>query len=153
MPSRLKTFSNIFARNRTTFQDNETGIFMVRGRHHELNAGLVLLDCARLINNQVGVRGIDVLLQVDSEENCLECGDNPQTQIQPNTLIAPWVNDGPANIFDICYQNFPIDEIPAKGNYWTNGSPNGQMWLFKENDICSGFISDNILVPQELSKR
>lgn len=136
---------NIFVRNRTTFQDNETGIFMARGRHHELNAGLVLLDCARLIDNQVGIRGTDVLLQVDSEENCLECGDHPETQIRPNTLVAPWMFDSYVNIFDICYQNFQVDEIPAKGNYWTNGSPSGQMWRFKENAICSGFIPDNIL--------
>ncbi len=145
------TFSdgNIFLRDRTTFQDNETGIYMVRGRHQELNAGLVLLDCARLIDNGVGVRGTDVLLQADAEENCLECGDNPQIQIRPNTLIAPWPFDGPANIFDICYQEFEVTEVPAKGNYWDGVFPSDvpfdQMWRFTRSANCSGFVDDNIL--------
>gem|GEM_PF-2762007 len=146
---------NIFVRDRTTFQDNETGILMWRGRHHELNAaGLVLLDCARMIDNGVGVKGIDVLLQIDAEENCLECVGNPNTQIRPNTLIAPYGFDGPKNIFDICYQKFysePEDiRIPAKGNFWRTipnlpHVPNDKMWRFTRNDICSGYVPDDVL--------
>ncbi len=143
---------NIFVRNKTTFQDNETGILMWRGRHHEREAGLVLLDCARLIDNGVGVRGIDVLLQMDAIENCLECEDigNPQTQIRPNTFTSLYQFDGPVNIFDICYQNFEVIGIPAKGNYWdgdlpVSDTPVGEMWRFRENEFCNGFINDNIL--------
>ena len=148
---------NIFVRDGTTFQNNETAIYMVRGRHHEVNAGLVLLDCAKMIDNGVGVRGVDVLLQVDAEENCLECIGNPNTQIRPNTLITPYEFDGPANIFDICYQGLYAEEaqieIPAKGNFWRTipnlpHEPRGDMWRFRTNDICSGFVPDDVLDPE-----
>lgn len=145
---------NIFVRDRTTFQENETGILMWRGRHHEANAGLVLLDCARMIDNGVGVKGIDVLLQMDAEENCLECAGNPNTQIRPNTLIAPYEFDGPANIFDICYKGLYPElediQIPAKGNFWRTipnlpHVPQGGMWRFTRNDNCSGYVPDDVL--------
>ncbi len=106
---------NIFLRNQSTLFDNYYGIYM-RG---DETSGMVEMVCSNLIDNQVGIKGIDILLNIDAVLHAMS-GDGI---IRPNKFIND--ENSPASskrFFDICYQKKNIQNaIPANGNYWRIG--------------------------------
>lgn len=113
--------ANVFLRNQATVSNNGYGILMKKGGI-DLNGvdyGMVMMDCARLINNTLGVKGEDVLLRIDAIEN--------SGTSNPVYLRSNYFQNGPGGyLFDICYQQRnDIFSVDAKGNYW--GTHNGNI--------------------------
>lgn len=130
--------SNVLMLNGATIRDCDAGITMTG----DGTDGSVLMDCARLINNGVGIQGTDIILLIDAEEN-RKCIDDP---LAPNTFIK-----GSSVFFDICYSllSSPALSINAKGNFWEphlsgNFQPvPGDWWLFRtavNNPPCKALV-------------
>lgn len=107
--------SNVILRAQATVSDNtEYGIFMEKGGTdaNGLDYGLVLMDCANLLDNSTGIGGVDVLLQIDAIEN--SGTPNPQYWRSNSFRRAP-----NGLLFDICYRDRDdVLEVTAQGNYW-----------------------------------
>ncbi|KAA3633139.1 MAG: T9SS C-terminal target domain-containing protein [Bacteroidetes bacterium] len=105
--------SNVFLRNQATISNNDIGIHIAQGAtlSRGLDYGLVLMDCANLLNNTIGIKGQDVLLQIDAYDNL---GDNDITYLRPNHFQNPDLG----NLFEICYDVRDEAGVSARGNYW-----------------------------------
>lgn len=106
--------SNVFLYAGSTISNNQIGVWMRNGGidPQGLDYGIVLMDCSNLINNQYGIKGWDVLLQIDALMN----GGNMQGLVAPNTF-----EKGPDGVllFDICYlYRYNIQTVFARGNNW-----------------------------------
>lgn len=121
--SPLNSRSNVFLYAGSTISNNEIGVWMRTGGidPQGLDYGIVLMDCSHLINNRYGIKGWDVLLQIDALMNA----GNQQGIVAPNTFeIGP---DG-ERLFDICYlYRYNIQTVFARGNYW-NPLPVASDW-------------------------
>ena len=115
--------TNIVLKKGATIENWQRGIIVDRGgtSNGEIY-GQVTMDCAKLINNTVGIRGQDVILHIDALDHC-DCDDQIQ-YANPNTFYAGG-NPATGNVlFDICYQEFgDISAVSARGNYWEDGLP------------------------------
>ncbi|MFT5764702.1 MAG: hypothetical protein ACI8X3_002133 [Saprospiraceae bacterium] len=121
--------SNIFLFSQAQVNNNNNnniGIHIEKGGTLNGGAdfyGMVLMDCAELFNNTVGVLGVDITLQIDTFINA---GTEDVLLIRPNKFHGIIVEGG--SYFDICYVDllpYIGDKIPATGNYWggaTNSS-------------------------------
>lgn len=114
--------SNVFLYSQATVSNCNRGIYMQKGgvNSQGLDYGLVLLDCANLLNNGEGVIGEDVLLQVDAQGNAAQ---HPNQAVTPNTFVNgpnPLTTD---DIFQICYDERDADPVLARQNVWGNGTP------------------------------
>lgn len=149
---------NIVARNGTTFEENDYAIYVEEGNLDATKGdhGLVLLDCARLINNDVGVRGKDLLIQIDAYQNSHT--DNP-TYLRSNIFdcsLSPV-----QRLFDLCYDvrsYASLSPIPARGNYWDFSLPfagGARPWrvidLSVATSVCYAGTAGNILDPFTLT--
>ena len=74
-----------------------------------LDDGLVDMSCSSLINNDVGITGTDVLLNIDG--SIMGHGANVFT-LEPGQMH-----------FDICYEYRDMDQVMATGNYWSDDLP------------------------------
>ncbi len=106
--------SNVFMYSGTTVSNNVIGVWMRQGgvdpQGHDY--GIVLMDCSNLINNNYGIKGLDILLQIDAPI----AGGSFPGKVSPNTFIA---GDDGNRLFDICYlQRYDIQTVFARGNYW-----------------------------------
>lgn len=110
--------SNILLRNKATISNHSNyGIFMAKGGVDDngLDYGLVLMDCAKLLDNTVGIGGRDVLLQIDAIDNS---GTDIPEKLRSNHFRNPVFGD----LFAICYDDRDdIFEVSARGNYWFDG--------------------------------
>ena len=94
--------SNINMTSRATVSSNTTGIEMYGGDAF----GVLTMDCARLLDNGIGVLGTDVTLNIDASG-----------ELKPNHFRT--TTGSP--LFQICYNSlagFFSDPIDAKDNFW-----------------------------------
>lgn len=113
------SMSNVFLRDQATISDNDIGIHIAQGAtlNGGLDYGLVLMDCANLLNNTVGIKGQDVLLQIDAYQNL---GEDDPIYLRPNHFQQKPLGD----LFEICYDLRDEQEVSAKGNYWGTDNAN-----------------------------
>jgi pimeloyl-ACP methyl ester carboxylesterase len=124
--------------NQATIQNSIYGIYVENGGPAPSgggtqNFGLVRLDCARILDNTIGIAGTDVLLQMDGG-----------SVTRPNHFRA-----GADKIFDICYEDYTVDIIYARGNFW-EGIPD-YSWRIGNNNGdggCSRNITKVIREPE-----
>ncbi len=135
--------ANIFLSGQATIEDNDYGIYLAKGFPGH---GLVSMNCARLIDNDVaGISGTDIDLLIDAcqHANSSDCTGN----IRPNHFEGGHGSAiGPGLYFDICYEDKLVTEIPAKGNYWAwGGNPHGLKYRLGNNGgtYCSGVRLDD----------
>ncbi|MFK8008083.1 MAG: T9SS type A sorting domain-containing protein [Saprospiraceae bacterium] len=113
----LSEGSNVFLRDGVIVSDNVVGVDF--GDTNLPDFALTVGDkgCANIINNDVGVRGENIILNIDAIEHAVNNGGTP-----------PKANrfDGNTTLFDICYTAPTIvndnPTILMKGNYWGGGS-------------------------------
>ncbi len=127
--------SNVFLYSQATISNCTQGIYIEHGgvNTNGLDYGMVLIDCANLINNNEGVIGEDILLQVDAINNATH---RPNQTISPNTFINganPYTFD---DIFQICYIQRDADVVYARQNVWENGEPD-PITDFDNHDVNS----------------
>ncbi len=97
--------SQFFMFECATIKDCQNGIHMYGSK----KKGMVVMDGGKLINNLAGIKGANILLQLQptAVDGCL--GAN-------NIFIKPGAS---ANYFEVCYDNAPLVEpIPMKYNNW-----------------------------------
>ena len=118
--------------------------------------GMVTMDCAKLINNQVGIQGTDVLLNLDACFNSGQYDNCDNSSVRPNIFI----NNSSANqLFQICYEDrTDIEEIQARGNYWdasgANGLPNYFDHLLRSansNLPCHGYSDIPLIIDNNIT--
>lgn len=101
-----------------------------------IDYGSVLMDCATLENNQIGIKGRDILLQIDALDNCGDCQPMSENH-RPNSFIR---EHGGSMYFDICLVNragsYQEQKVPAKGNYWSHIPYNGSLPNFLIREDC-----------------
>ncbi len=115
--------TKVALRSGATIDNNETGILVEKGGIDNDGAyGTVLMDCATLEDNGVGIKGEDVVLSIDAYVHC-NCSD--PAQINPNTFLKDEQSIFGPLLFDICYQDLAgqLNFIAAQGNYWGGGVP------------------------------
>jgi hypothetical protein len=107
--------TNIILRAQSTVRNHaQYGVYLAQGGTDEngLDYGLVLMDCANLLDNAVGIAGTDVLLQIDAIENS---GSSNSQYWRSNSFRRPIGG----SLFNICYEDrSDITEVSAQGNYW-----------------------------------
>lgn len=108
--------SNVIMSNGAKIQNCNQGIFINKGGidQSEVDYGLVSMKCAKLINNGVGIAGVDILLDIDG---CID-GDPTCNAPYYNTFDqgAVW-----GDYFDICYYDRDdIEIVFATHNYWSS---------------------------------
>ncbi len=120
---------NFFQNNMTLFdqtviENNFVGIWTNGGVNQPtptpsevIDYGSVFFDCVTLANNQTGIKGTDILLQIDALENCGECIPESEDH-RPNTFIK----EKNTLYFDICLEDradtYSNGDVSARGNYW-----------------------------------
>ncbi|MEL7250300.1 MAG: T9SS type A sorting domain-containing protein, partial [Bacteroidota bacterium] len=119
--------SNIFLFSQAQVNQNEIGIHVEQGKiSNSTNEyyGMVTLDCAEMRDNTKGIKGEDVLLNIDAYVNA---GTTDASMIRPNRIY------GSGRYFEICYSaESEVDEVLAKGNYWGGGLPS--FWQYQLNN-------------------
>ncbi|HMQ50230.1 MAG TPA: hypothetical protein PKA70_22375 [Saprospiraceae bacterium] len=136
--------TNVFLRGGVSVQNNYYGIHIEAGGigANNVDHGLVMMDCAKLLNNQVGIKGQDILLQIDAIENS---GTNDPTYLRANHFQNGSASSA-AQLFQICYvQRNDITTVSAQGNYWgtDNANPTQVDYILqKAQNGCGGSFSD-----------
>ena len=98
----------------STVSNNEIGVWIRQGGTDPQGKdyGIVLMDCSNLINNTYGIKGFDVLLQIDAP---ISSGTFPG-KVSPNTFMVGGAGN---RLFDICYlKRFDMQTVFARGNFW-----------------------------------
>jgi hypothetical protein len=135
--------SALFINGGAQIEDNITGINII-GSHSKYSMVTVGQDdCGWIRNNETGILGTDVILNIDAYINKAS---------QLDGIIKHNRFDGNSQIFKITYSfPAPVARINAKGNYWGNTTgltPIGRGPMVKEYSIleCNGFavIKDKI---------
>lgn len=120
--------SNLVLRNWTEIKDNSTGVELYGHRYTDGNgnlqsSGLLMMDCARLWNNETGIEGEDILFMIDPEHIANSKGS--QTK-RPNEFSSEASTD---EIFDVAYYDRGaslVQALFARWNYWGNWTPPDQ---------------------------
>ena len=145
---------NVFMNNQATIRDCYAGVAM-RGN---ATIGQVIMDCARLINNEYGIYGEDAGLMISPLLMTEEDGEFHN----PNVFIRNGTAPGTAEYIHVCYKTkTPVMPLPAKGNFWGNyngvitgydSSPDDHIWLGREIDgqLCNRSFFTNIALPPVL---
>lgn len=144
-PYEAQNNSNVKLTNNAQIKEQEVGIKIDKGGIFDgTNSvyGKVTMDCAKLINNETGIQGTDVTLDIDAFVHC-NCTD--LSQAKPNSFIKSAWHGGIDDHFEICYQDItvPGNQISAQANYWSGGSDDNSYLLrygglegcFGPNDI------------------
>jgi Secretion system C-terminal sorting domain len=105
--------SNVFMHSGAIIQNCTEGILIEKGGmlNSMENHGMVSMRCSKLINNQTGIKGVDVLLDISG------CAMN--TVCMPNSFIQ---GDAINYFFDIAYVDRPIPAAAvgsADNNFWS----------------------------------
>jgi len=134
--------TNIIFRFGTQLSNNNTAVWM----NGDFVDGLVSMNCVSMINNDVGVEGLDVLLDIDAYHHAQATDD----RIRPNQLFTSSQN----RLFNICYAERDISLISARGNDWGVSGPNNNWHLFKSLSSASGCASrfNQIPIDQSLAR-
>jgi len=131
---------NLIARLGTVFENNGTAIQIATGwiSQNGLDHGMVKLDCAALINNDIGIKGKDLFLQIDAFLN-----SHPDPQYTRSNRFECDDTNGQL-LFDLCFINRPISHIEpilARGNYWDHAT---QMpYLIRQG--CTSVAATNLI--------
>lgn len=145
VPADSKT--NMVLSDQTTVEQNTVGIFVVRG-HDDLQGGtvqrfgMVMLDCARLLDNHVGVLGQNVLLEMDAYANS---GSQLPSKLRSNHFrrLSASAGNVPNRLFSVCYDAaYAPPQIFARGNYWENliEGVNWRLQIGAENQCGANFL-------------
>ena len=150
--------SNVFLFKGTEISNNDIGIWIEKGGISESfnDFGMVTMDCAKLIDNQIGIQGTDVLLNLDA------CFNSGQFEVCNNALVRPniFINTPIASqLFRICYEDrTDIEEISARGNYWSSNGINGLPSTFdhllrsaNSNLPCHGYSDISLITDNNVS--
>ncbi len=118
------TSSNLFFYKGSRIANNDNGV-LLEGEHKIVNGnlvsnGLVLMDCAQLVYNHIGIQGTDILLAIDAPTHAKARGTGT---LQPNTFL-PAITSG-SLLFDIELDDRDIPVVYARGNYWGGAGPTG----------------------------
>lgn len=136
-------YNNITLSNQTVLEDNFIGVWtnggkaQINGDLEPLDWGSVLTDCAKFVNNYIGIKGRDVLLQIDALENC-DCTPDDYDYAANTFIKQP---QSTSLFFDICFADrtldYAVDVVTAKGNHWST-DPNIQASLppYLIDQIC-----------------
>src|SRR5690606_17561230 len=104
---------NLIATNGSVFENNSRAISILQGGFGTAgDYGLVLFDCVKLINNDIGIEGRDLLLQIDAYAN-----SSSVNVLRSNTFDC---NSGQL-LFKLCFDERDVstsNPILARGNYW-----------------------------------
>ncbi|MEM9821272.1 MAG: T9SS type A sorting domain-containing protein [Bacteroidota bacterium] len=116
--------TNIYLRENAIIQNQDIGIQVAKGGVLPFFGsvyGKVLMDCAKLINNDTGIQGEDVTLEIDA---FVHCNCTSLEDAKSNSFIKSAWASALADHFDICYRDISIPNgiISAQGNYWSGGS-------------------------------
>lgn len=142
--------ANVFMYGQSVISNHTAyGIHLAEGGIdvNEVDYGLVLMDCAQLLNNAIGIAGQDILLQIDAIENS---GTADPAYIRANHFQ----NGGAGSIlFDICYDDRDdIMEVNARGNYWgtDNANPSNVAYsLHQKTYGCSGLSEVDLITDNQ----
>ena len=140
---------NLIATQGTVFENNKKAILISEGGFGTAgDYGLVLFDCVKLINNDMGIEGRDLLLQIDAFTN-----SHSVTNFRSNTFKC---NSGQL-LFRLCFDVRNIstsNPIPARGNFWDFSLPfTNEPWYtqraFCASSSASGMIDYSNYVSTE----
>jgi hypothetical protein len=77
--------------------------------------GLVLMDCASLLNNEFGVFGDDIILMIDA----VNAQQHPLDGSESNSFLRSGFSSNSDLYFSICYfVKSPVQPIPMRRNWW-----------------------------------
>ncbi|MFN0174269.1 MAG: right-handed parallel beta-helix repeat-containing protein [Saprospiraceae bacterium] len=116
--------SNIILTNKAIIENNQIGVhvqsgFRLMNSGTVSNFGMVMMDCARLLDNYLGIAGINVLLQIDAFANS---GTKNPAFVRSNHFRITTDGNFARKLFFVCYdgtQYIPAT-ISATGNFWEN---------------------------------
>lgn len=96
---------------------------------------LVTLDCARIIDNAIGIRGQDFLLNMDA------ASETASNHLAVNTSFGSY-----SKLIEICYHNLNVIEIAATNNYWEGNNINRKIYNLGTGlpQGCTFLIDDDI---------
>ena len=156
VPDESPNITNITLQGNAQIKEQEVGIKIDKGGIVDGTTdvfGKVTMDCAKLINNQTGIEGTDVTLDIDAFVHC-NCTDIDQAK--PNSFIKSAWHGGLDKHFVICYQDITIpgNQISAQANYWSGGSDDNAYYLRNGGlEGCSGpndiVLLNNIMATEE----
>jgi hypothetical protein len=113
--------SNVFLVDQTNIHNNNVGVEL-EGRYELIEGvrysdGLVYMDCASIENNNTGITGTDVLLQIDADQIAKS---KRTTIVRPNYFSSISSQN---LIFDIIYEDRDPAFVYATENNWGNYTP------------------------------
>ena len=149
--------TNLFIRNQSRIANNQVGIYFAKGGElppgeepepgpgpdQNLDYGLVSMQCSELVDNQFGIRSVDVLLEIDGYAYV---GYDPEAEPRSNRFS---IDEDGGRLFDICYADRADDIaplIPATGNDWSGlnmSNPDNSVYRFR---WCNGNTPEPILL-------
>ena len=97
--------TNIDLTGGATIQSNYLGIFSEEDMIIDPFV-MVTMDCAKLIDNYIGIQGQNINLNIDAG-----------AELAPNQFSRS--AEGGSLIFDICYSGMVVQEIQATNNFWS----------------------------------
>ena len=116
--------SNIILTNKATIENNQIGIHIQNGFRFMnagivSNFGMVMMDCARLLDNYLGIAGINVLFQIDAIANS---GTKNPAFVRSNHFRITTDGNFARKLFFVCYDGTQYNPttISATGNFWEN---------------------------------
>ncbi|MFK8104023.1 MAG: T9SS type A sorting domain-containing protein, partial [Saprospiraceae bacterium] len=126
--SKTKTvFANVTLSKASNISNNNVGILIGKGQDYlQASTGLtksfgtVEMTCSKLLNNERGIEGEDLWLNIDA---CINSGQNTMNCDYSATYANHFKNAPGGNIFRICYVDRIAIPIEATGNYWEGGQP------------------------------
>ncbi len=130
--------SNVFVNNGSVISDNNVGVEFINNSTAEWLLSVGKCKCAHIINNDVGIGGENVILDIDAYEHQFECNSD---QPSPNRF------DGNTEIFDICFTDpdFPFgNTILARGNYWGGQSLSTYPYTLKNGPATQNCLLNGI---------
>lgn len=114
--------SNIVLTNKATIQSNQIGVHVRNGFRDGSgstiqNYGMVLMDCAKMLDNHFGIMGSNVLLQINAYANS---GTKDPAFVRSNHFRLQPSDTYTRRLFYICYDatGYNISSINASGNFW-----------------------------------
>ncbi len=130
--------SNVFVNYGGTISNNAKGVHFINNPTAEYLLSVGRCGCASIINNDVGVEGDNIVLDIDAIVHQMECNSD---------VLFPNRFNGNTEVFDICYTDasFPGNTILARGNYWGGLSLGHYSYSIKNN----GCITQNNLAVDD----
>ncbi|MBL7829254.1 MAG: T9SS type A sorting domain-containing protein [Saprospiraceae bacterium] len=107
--------SNVFLLQGTYVANNRAGVYM-NGTQTD---GLVLMDCAKMLNNETGIKGSDVTLMIDA----INAQQHPLDGDEPNEFLRDAFHANSDLYIDVCYiAKTPVSPLPMRRNWWAVNS-------------------------------